>query len=300
MSSTTLFPHTHSTDARALATRTRMDLFSSSSLRRLASASLFVTSSSSSSSCCSSRRILPAATTHLRPTSSARTMASSSSSDLRPIVLCGPSGVGKSTLLKRLFNQYPEEYGFSVSHTTRAPRPGETPGESYHYVTREAFEKLIEQGAFLEHAKFGGNRYGTTAKAVEEVSKLTTKEGKRRRAVLDIDAQGVRLIKQNHAYLNPIFIFISPPSFSALRERLSGRGTETPDSIRRRIGMAAEELAFARTPGSFDAVVVNDNLDRAYELLRALIRGERTSSDELPPEEKEAESAARKALEEGS
>jgi len=227
-------------------------------------------------------------------------MASSSSSDLRPIVLCGPSGVGKSTLLKRLFNQYPEEYGFSVSHTTRAPRPGETPGESYHYVTREAFEKLIEQGAFLEHAKFGGNRYGTTAKAVEEVSKLTTKEGKRRRAVLDIDAQGVRLIKQNHAYLNPIFIFISPPSFSALRERLSGRGTETPDSIRRRIGMAAEELAFARTPGSFDAVVVNDNLDRAYELLRALIRGERTSSDELPPEEKEAESAARKALEEGS
>ncbi|CAD6884593.1 unnamed protein product [Tilletia controversa] len=226
--------------------------------------------------------------------------SASSSSEARPIVLCGPSGVGKSTLLKKLFEQYPEEYGFSVSHTTRGPRPGEVPGESYHYVSRNEFEQLIEQGAFLEHAQFGGNRYGTTAKAVEAVSQLTTKDGKRRRAVLDIDAQGVRLIKTNHAYLNPFFIFISPPSFSALKARLTGRGTETSDSIRRRLGMAAEELAYARTPNSFDAVVVNDTLDRAYELLRGLIRGEKTEGDQLPAEEREAEAAARKELEEAA
>ncbi|KAE8221753.1 hypothetical protein CF319_g4939 [Tilletia indica] len=232
--------------------------------------------------------------------SSSSAPASSSSSESRPIVLCGPSGVGKSTLLKRLFEHYPEEYGFSVSHTTRAPRPGEVRGESYHYVSREDFEKLIEQGAFLEHAQFGGNRYGTTAKAVEEVSQLKTKDGKRRRAVLDIDAQGVRLIKTHHDHLNPFFIFVSPPSFSALQARLTGRGTETSDSIRRRLGMAAEELQYARTPNSFDAVVVNDTLDRAYELLRGLIRGEKTTGDQLPAEEQEAEAAARKEFEESA
>ncbi|KAK0564759.1 guanylate kinase [Tilletia horrida] len=231
---------------------------------------------------------------------SSSSSAGSFSSETRPIVLCGPSGVGKSTLLKRLFHQYPEEYGFSVSHTTRGPRPGETPGESYHYVSRDTFENLIEQGAFLEHAQFGGNRYGTTAKAVEDVSKLRTKDGKPRRAVLDIDAQGVRLIKSNHAHLNPFLIFISPPSFSALQQRLQGRGTETPDSIRRRVGMAAEELQYARSPDSFDAVVVNDDLERSYELLRKLVRGETTKGDQLPPEEKEAEAAARKALEEAA
>ncbi|KAK0533964.1 guanylate kinase [Tilletia horrida] len=229
--------------------------------------------------------------------SSSSSATAAAAGDARPIVLCGPSGVGKSTLLKRLFNQYPDEYGFSVSHTTRAPRPGETPGESYHYVSRAEFEQLIADGAFLEHAEFGGNRYGTTAKAVEAVSQLRTKDGKRRRAVLDIDAQGVRLIKSNHAYLQPFFIFVSPPSFSALQQRLTGRGTETPDSIRRRVGMAAAELGYARSGNAFDAVVVNDDLERAYELLRALVRGERTTGDELPAEEKEAEAAARQALE---
>ncbi|PWN51661.1 P-loop containing nucleoside triphosphate hydrolase protein, partial [Violaceomyces palustris] len=86
----------------------------------------------------------------------------------RPIVLSGPSGVGKSTLLKRLFQEFPDDFGFSVSHTTRQPRQGETRGESYHYVTEKEFLDLVDKGAFLEHAKFGDNRYGTTVKAVTD------------------------------------------------------------------------------------------------------------------------------------
>ncbi|PWN30001.1 guanylate kinase, partial [Jaminaea rosea] len=184
----------------------------------------------------------------------------------RPVVLCGPSGVGKSTLLKRLFEECPGEYGFSVSHTTRSPRPGETPGVSYHYVTREEFTSLVSQGAFLEHAQFGGNLYGTTASAVEAVS---SQRGQR--AILDIDAQGVKILKRDHAErLKPLYIFISPPNLEALYNRLKGRGTETPQSVVGRLGMAEGELQYARSNGGkeFDVVVVNDELDRAYGVFR--------------------------------
>ena len=107
----------------------------------------------------------------------------------RPIVLCGPSGVGKSTLIKRLFEEFPSSFGFSVSHTTRNIRPGEVDGQSYHFVTRDEFEQRVRNGEFLEHAVFGGNMYGTTAQAVRDVHE----KGAGRRAILDIDAQGVRL-----------------------------------------------------------------------------------------------------------
>ncbi len=115
-------------------------------------------------------------------------------------------------------------------------------GQSYHYVSQSEFEHLVQQGAFLEHAQFGGNRYGTTAKAVADVSTegVQGADGSTnaRRAVLDIDAQGVKLIKQNHPALNPIFIFISPPSFATLKQRLVGRGTETDESVKKRLNMA--------------------------------------------------------------
>ncbi|KDN40094.1 guanylate kinase [Tilletiaria anomala UBC 951] len=223
--------------------------------------------------------------------------------DKRPIVIFGPSGVGKSTLLKKLFAEFPNHFGFSVSHTTRAPRPGEEDGVAYHFVTPSAFASLVEAGAFLEHASFGGNSYGTTIQAVADVSTegVRGKSGdtRARRAILDIDAQGVRIIKAQHieTLSRPLFIFLSPPSFSALKQRLEGRGTEAPDSIRKRLGMAGNELAYARTPGAADVVIVNDDVERAYGLLRLACTGKlNQGGDQLPAEEKELEEEARLAV----
>ena len=200
----------------------------------------------------------------------------------RPIVLCGPSGVGKSTLIKRLFEEFPSSFGFSVSHTTRNIRPGEVDGQSYHFVTRDEFEQRVRNGEFLEHAVVGGNMYGTTAQAVRDVHE----KGAGHPAILDIDAQGVRLIKQNHPDLNPIYVFISPPTFGTLKERLEGRATDSKDAIERRLNMALDELAYARQPHSFDCIIVNQDLAKAYEKLRAVIQGEvSVPSDSVPPED---------------
>lgn len=212
-------------------------------------------------------------------------------SSLRPIVLCGPSGVGKSTLIRRLFDEYPNRFGFSVSHTTRAMRPGEKDGVSYHFVTRDEFERRVRAGEFLEHAEFGGNLYGTTAQAVQDVSR----QGAGRRAILDIDAQGVRLIKANHASLNPVFVFVAPPTFSTLQERLQCRATDAPEAIERRLHMALQELAFARQPHSFDCVIVNDDLDRAYQLLRKIVNDDLQGPFDQVPAEDDAERARRQA-----
>ncbi|UZJ51329.1 hypothetical protein CBS101457_000649 [Exobasidium rhododendri] len=216
---------------------------------------------------------------------------SSSSKDVRPVVLCGPSGVGKSTLIKKLFAEFPNSYGFSVSHTTRSPRAGETPGESYHYVDRSQFEKLIEEGAFLEYAQFGGNYYGTSAKAVEDVSK-PNEDASRRRALLDIDTQGVILIKKNHAYLNPLFLFIAPPSLATLRQRLESRKTDTPEAIQKRLAMAAGEMAYARQ-GGHDVIIKNDDLDRAYGVFRSALQGTLQGQGDALPEEEEEEKKLR-------
>lgn len=105
------------------------------------------------------------------------------SSDNRPIVVSGPSGAGKSTLLKRLFAEYPDRYGFSISHTTRGPRAGEENGREYHFVTREDFQKLVEANGFIEHAQFGSNLYGTSVQAVKDV------RDKGRTCILDIEME---------------------------------------------------------------------------------------------------------------
>ncbi|KAF8320743.1 guanylate kinase [Clavulina sp. PMI_390] len=195
----------------------------------------------------------------------------------RPLVVFGPSGTGKSTLLKRLFADHPAKFGFSISHTTRSPRPGETDGKEYHFVTREQFLQLIDEGAFIENAQFSGNMYGTSVKAVQDVGKLG------RRCILDIDAQGVRLIKQNHPDLKPVFIFISPPSLSVLRGRLVGRGTETEEAVKARLEAALKEIAYAKSGSDVvDAVVVNDDLERAYKLLEQIALGETVPGDSLP------------------
>ncbi|KNZ58899.1 guanylate kinase [Puccinia sorghi] len=145
-----------------------------------------------------------------------------------------------------------------VFDTTRQPRPGEQDGVAYHFVSREKFASMIEQGEFIEHAEFGGNCYGTSLAAVQQVS-----EHQKKRCILDIDAQGVKLIIKNHPCLNPLIIFVCPPSLETLRKRLEARGTESPESLQSRLAMAQSEIDYAKS-GSPHLVIVNNDLDQAY------------------------------------
>lgn len=180
----------------------------------------------------------------------------------RPIVISGPSGTGKSTLLKKLFAEYPGKFGFSVSNTTRNPRDGEVDGKDYNFCTVEEFKKLIEEDKFIEWAQFSGNYYGTTVKAVKDVAE----QG--RTCLLDIDMQGVKSVKKTD--LNARYLFLSPPSIETLRERLTGRGTETPESLEKRIAAAAAEMEYAQT-GAHDKIIVNDDLEKAYAEFKEFI-----------------------------
>lgn len=184
----------------------------------------------------------------------------------RPIVISGPSGAGKSTLLKKLFAEYPDKFGFSISNTTRKPRAGEVDGVDYNFCTVETFQKMIEENKFIEWAQFSGNYYGTSIKAVEDVA---AKAG--RTCILDIDMAGVKQVKLTA--LNAKYLFLSPPSVEELRQRLEGRGTETADSISKRLAAATAELAYAES-GAHDKVVVNDDLERAYSELKEFVLSE--------------------------
>ncbi|KAJ5248672.1 hypothetical protein N7468_000123 [Penicillium chermesinum] len=178
----------------------------------------------------------------------------------RPVVISGPSGTGKSTLMKRLFAEYPGKFSFSVSHTTRSPRAGEEDGREYNFTTKEKFLELVAQNGFIEHAQFGGNYYGTSVDAVKKVSES------QKIPVLDIEMEGVKQVKKTD--LNARFLFLAPPSIEELERRLRGRGTETEDSLRKRLDQATNELEFAKQPGAHDKIVVNDNLDQAYAELK--------------------------------
>ncbi|XP_008332651.1 guanylate kinase isoform X1 [Cynoglossus semilaevis] len=183
----------------------------------------------------------------------------------RPVVFSGPSGAGKSTLLKKLMKEYDSVFGFSVSHTTRNPRPGEVNGKDYHYVTRDVMQAGVANGDFIESAEFSGNMYGTSKAAVQDV------QAKNLICILDIDMQGVRNIKKTD--LDPIYISIQPPSMAVLEKRLRDRKTESEESLQKRLRAAAVDMEFSKEPGVFDVVVVNDNLDDAYiQLKQALLK----------------------------
>jgi len=201
----------------------------------------------------------------------------------RPIVFSGPSGTGKSTLINRLFAKHPDLFGFSVSHTTRKPRPGEQDGVHYHFTTPENFESLIQQNAFEEYAKFGGNYYGSSRKAIEAVAQGQGKSidgspapGKRI-CVFDIEMEGVKQLKKSR--LNPRICFIQPPSIEILEQRLRGRGDTSEDAIQKRLAQAKKEMEYCRTEGKDDEVMVNDDLDRTFQELDEWVMKDLRSSN---------------------
>ncbi|TPX36574.1 guanylate kinase [Synchytrium microbalum] len=190
----------------------------------------------------------------------------------RPIVIVGPSGTGKSTILKLLFAEFPDKFGFSVSHTTRKPRPGETHGKEYYFTTKEEMEADAAKGKFIETATFATNMYGTSFEAVENVFKSG------RIAILDIDVQGVMTLQSLAASgkttLQPIYLFLSPPSIPELEKRLRSRGTETEESLSKRIEAATREMEWGKKSAAEngpDRVIINDDLNAAYADLKKAI-----------------------------
>jgi guanylate kinase len=155
-----------------------------------------------------------------------------------------------------LFDKYPSFFGFSVSHTTRAPRPGEEDGIHYYFTTVDAMKTAIDQNQFIEHAQVHTNFYGTSYEAVNRIKE----EG--RICVLDIDIQGVENVKKS--MLECKYIFIAPPTMDDLESRLRGRGTETDDKISIRLENAKKELEYGLEEGNFDAVIVNDTLQNSF------------------------------------
>lgn len=183
----------------------------------------------------------------------------------QPIVICGPSGSGKSTLLKRLLAENKDKLAFTISHTTRKPRKGEVNGREYHFVGREEMERMIKNNEFVEHTEFSGNLYGTSKLAIQEA----VKTGKL--FILEVDIEGVKALNQIEGF-KPLFIFIKPPSKQLLIERLSSRGTESVETIKRRLDRADDEMKFAEDGTvQFDLVLVNDDLDETYAKLKRFL-----------------------------
>ena len=172
------------------------------------------------------------------------------------LVITGPSGVGKGTLIRLLLDRFPG-LALSVSATTRAPRPGEQDNVDYRFLSPGEFQRRIDANEFLEWAEYAGNRYGTLNSELErDVDVL----------VLEIEVQGARQVRERLP--DATSVFIAPPSPEALRERLIGRGADDPDQIERRLQVAEDEMA-ARD--EFDHVVVNDDLSRALQELSDLV-----------------------------
>ncbi len=179
------------------------------------------------------------------------------------IVISGPSGVGKGTIYNRLLDNDPS-LTFSVSVTTRAPRPGETDGVDYFFISDEEYSRLLAQDAFLEHATVHGHSYGTLKSQVSE------KMAKGLNVVLDIDPQGARNVMA--VCPDCVSIFLLPPSYEKLRQRLYGRNTDDPVEIERRLGNARGEIEQAYL---YQYTVVNDDLELAYDQVSAIITAEK-------------------------
>ncbi len=177
------------------------------------------------------------------------------------IIISGPSAVGKSTVLEKVMKRLPK-YWFSISATTRNPRPGESDGVEYYFVSRDRFEQMIAQDELLEYMEYAGNYYGTPRTPIED----HVRDGYI--VILDVDVRGKLNIRER--YDEGVSVFIAPPSLEELESRLRGRGTETEAVIQKRLAAASHELSYKDT---YDFVVVNNDADKAAdELLQIIIR----------------------------
>jgi guanylate kinase len=178
------------------------------------------------------------------------------------VVVSGFSGAGKGTVMKRLMEKY-DDYALSVSATTRKPRPGEEDGREYFFRTRDEFEKLIEEDALLEHARYVENYYGTPRSYVEEQLQAG------RNVILEIEIQGAMKIKEKIP--EALLVFVTPPTVEELERRLTGRGTETAQVIADRLARASEE---AEGMGQYDYILVNDTVEECVDHLHQIIVSE--------------------------
>lgn len=182
------------------------------------------------------------------------------------MIICGPSGSGKGTLINRLLSSHPDIFALSVSHTSRKPRPGEIDGYHYHFRSLDYLKNDIENGTipYIEHAEVHGNLYGTRQDAVDSIHA----QGKV--CILDLDVKGVQQLKA--AAFCGRFLFLAPPSLQDLEERLRGRQTESEESIQLRLANARAELAYGQGAGAFDQVLVNRQPDDAFQQLLKLMQ----------------------------
>ncbi len=187
------------------------------------------------------------------------------------IVISGPSGVGKGTIYNRLLDNDPS-LTFSVSVTTRGPRNGETDGVDYFFISEEKYQELVAQDAFLEHATVHGHSYGTLKSQIQE------KMEKGYNVVLDIDPQGAKQVMAQ--WPECVSIFLLPPSYQKLRERLHGRNTDDPKEIERRLNNARGEI---EQVGMYQYTVVNDDLELAFEQVSAIITAEKQRTNRYFP-----------------
>ena len=179
------------------------------------------------------------------------------------IIVSSPSGAGKTTLCKRLLAEF-KDIRFSISHTTRAPRSNEVDGKDYIFTDKDTFDKMVDEEQFVEWAHVHGNHYGTSHGEIRSAAAQGLD------LIFDVDYQGARQIKSN--YPEAVGVFILPPSIDELKLRLNARGTETPESLEQRFKAALGEIAHFN---EFDYILVNDEVDDAYDRLRAILLAER-------------------------
>ena len=186
------------------------------------------------------------------------------------IVLSGPSGVGKGTVRKQIFDDPTTSYKYSISMTTRDKRDGEIDGVDYFFKTKEEFETLIQQDQFIEYAEYVGNYYGTPVQYVKD----TMEAG--HDVFLEIEVEGAKQVRKK--FPDALFIFLAPPSLEHLRERLVGRGTESDEKIQKRVSEARKEVEMMNL---YDYVVVNDKVNLAKQRIQSIVEAEHLKRERI-------------------